>query len=107
MERSSDDENCTLKTTGNTIRCLNLGSYNYLGFGDNWEESCSEEVLDTLEREAVASTSSRMDFGSNATIVELEKAVASFLGKEEAIVLSMGYGANFTTIPSLLGKNSL
>lgn len=107
MERSSANENCTLQTTGKTIRCLNLGSYNYLGFGDNWAESCSEEVMDTLSKEPVASTSSRMDFGTNATIVNLEKAVAAFMGKEDAIVLSMGYGANFTTIPALVGKNAL
>ena len=107
MERVSTDNNCTLTTTGETIRCLNLGSYNYLGFGDNWVESCSEEVLDTLEKEPLASSSSRMDFGTNATIVELEQAIAAFLGKEDAIVLTMGYGVNFTTIPSIIGKNSL
>jgi len=31
MERISIDGNCTLKTTGSTKSCLNLGSYNYLG----------------------------------------------------------------------------
>jgi serine palmitoyltransferase len=107
MERKSDDENCTLHTTGKTLRCLNLGSYNYLGFGDNWVDSCSEDVMDTLSKEPVAATSSRMDFGTNSSIVELETAVADFLGKEDAIVLTMGYGTNFTTIPALLGKNSL
>lgn len=107
MERVSENENCTLHTTGKTIRCLNMGSYNYLGFGDNWAETCSEEVLDTLDKEAVASSSSRMDFGTNKIIVELEKAVANFVGKEDAIVLTMGYGVNFTTIPSIMGKNSL
>lgn len=107
MERTSIDDNCTLQTTGKTIRCLNLGSYNYLGFGDNWVESCSEDVMDTLDKEPVASTSSRMDFGTNSSIVELERSLATFLGKEDAIVLTMGYGTNFTTIPALMGKNSL
>jgi serine palmitoyltransferase len=107
MERASEDENCTLHTTGKILRCLNLGSYNYLGFGDNWAESCADDVIDTLHKEPIASTSSRMDFGTNASIVELENAVASFMGKEAAIVLTMGYGTNFSTIPALLGKNSL
>ena len=107
MERSSSDGNCTLKLTGNKIRCLNLGSYNYLGFGDNWVDSCSEDVLETLQAEPIASTSSRMDFGTNATIVELERAIATFMGKEDALILTMGYGTNFTTIPTLLGKRSL
>lgn len=107
MERTSIDENCTLQTTGKTVRCLNLGSYNYLGFGDNWVESCADDVMDTLDREPVASTSSRMDFGTNKTIVQLERSLATFLGKEDAIVMTMGYGTNFSTIPALLGKNSL
>ena len=34
MVRKSPDYNNTEILTAETIRCLNLGSYNYLGFGD-------------------------------------------------------------------------
>ena len=49
MERVSDDGNKTLRTTGKVIDCINLGSYNYLGFADDWQEVCGEDVLGALE----------------------------------------------------------
>ena len=39
--------------------------------------------------------------GTTTSHVELERLVARFLGKEEAIVFNMGYGTNATTIPAL------
>lgn len=33
-----------------TRRCLNLGSYNYLGFGDDWKATCGKDVLATLKQ---------------------------------------------------------
>ena len=35
MERKSPDDNCTMTVTGKTKRCINVGSYNYLGFADD------------------------------------------------------------------------
>lgn len=34
----------------------------------------------------------------------LEKQVAQFVGKEDAIVVSMGFATNSTTIPALVNK---
>ena len=42
MERTTNDGSCTLQTNGNYLRCLNLGSYNYLGFADDWKNTCSK-----------------------------------------------------------------
>jgi serine palmitoyltransferase len=50
MERKSIDQNFSLKTTGKTKTCLNLGSYNYLGFADDWQETCKKNVLESLEK---------------------------------------------------------
>lgn len=36
--------------------------------------------------------------------VELEKCVADFLGKEDAIVFGMGYATNSAILPVLMGK---
>jgi len=44
MERVTDDNNKTLKTTGNYTPCINVGSYNYLGYADDWKETCSDDV---------------------------------------------------------------
>jgi len=29
--------------------CLNLGSYNYLGFADDWQSTCKERVMGSLD----------------------------------------------------------
>lgn len=51
-----------LKLTGKVSRCLNLGSYNYLGFAAS-DEYCTPRVLDALEAYGWASCSSRSDAG--------------------------------------------
>ena len=107
MERESTDNNCTFHLTGKKIKALNLGSYNYLGFGDNWEETCGKEVLETLSLWPVSCCSSRSGFGSYTIVEELERFIAEFVGKESALVYSMGYGTNSNTIPALMGSESL
>lgn len=49
------------------IRCLNLGSYNYLGFADDWAESCQKEVVGSLDNFEVSMASSRADMGESST----------------------------------------
>jgi serine palmitoyltransferase len=107
MLRESKDDNCTLQVTGKTKRCLNLGSYNYLGFADDWNDTCGETVLESLHEWPIASGASRVDLGTTSLHTELEERVAKFVGKEAAIVFTMGYGTNSTTIPCLMGEGSL
>ncbi|KAJ1404128.1 pyridoxal phosphate-dependent transferase, partial [Ochromonadaceae sp. CCMP2298] len=107
MNRVTKDGNCTLQTDGSSTRCLNLGSYNYLGFADDWQENCKEEVMAAVDKWPISMSSSRMDAGTASVHEELEKTVARFLGKESAIVYTMGYGTNLSTIPALMGTGSL
>lgn len=107
MERDSKDDNTTLYLTGKDSRCLNLGSYNYLGFADDWASTCKDEVVDALEKWPISMCSSRAELGSTTLHQELEERVAKFLGKEAAIIYSMGYGCNATTIPALMGPECL
>ena len=53
-----------LDLTGRTQRCLNLGSYNYLGFAAA-DEYCTPRVLDTLEDWGVSSCSPRTEAGES------------------------------------------
>jgi serine palmitoyltransferase len=92
---------------GQAKQCLNLGSYNYLGFADDWQETCKKEVLPSLDSLNVCCCSSRCDLGTTILHKELEELVARYVGKEEAIVFNMGYATNSTTIPALVGKGSL
>ena len=88
-------------------RCINLGSYNYLGFGDDWLSTCGHEVIASMEDFPISHASPRMDYGTSKIHRELEKTVAEFLGKEDAICLNMGFNTNATTIPALLGQGDL
>ena len=49
MDRSSSDGNKTLQLAGTTRRCLNLGSYNYLGFAES-EADVNERVQQSLRK---------------------------------------------------------
>jgi serine palmitoyltransferase len=49
--------------TGRTRRCLNLGSYNYLGFAAA-DEYCTPRVLDTLADWGMSTCSARTEGGA-------------------------------------------
>lgn len=87
--------------------CLNLGSYNYLGFGDDWQVTCKADVVGSLEDFPVSSSSCRNEFGTTKLHQEVEELVARFLGKEDALALNMGFNTNCTTIPALVGRGDL
>jgi serine palmitoyltransferase len=87
--------------------CLNLGSYNYLGFADDWDVTCRKDVVGSLEALPVSMSSSSMEFGTTKLHRKVEQLVASFLGKEDALCLNMGFNTNATTIPALVTQGDL
>jgi len=107
MERVSDNNNHTLGLSGKSTTCINVGSYNYLGYADDWTKTCAKDVLGTLDSWPASMCSSRMDYGSTSLLQELESLVANFVGKEEALVLPMGYNTNVTTLSCLMGEGTL
>jgi serine palmitoyltransferase len=105
--RKSADNNFTLQATDETRECINLSSYNYLGFADDWRETCRERVLDSLQRFPVSVCASFAEGGYLALHRELERSVASFVGKEDAVIFNMGWATNGLGIPSIVGKGCL
>lgn len=91
-----------LKTTGESRKCLNLGSYNYLGFGDP-DSPTRDAVFASLERFSVATCSFRIGAGTTSLHQKLERRVAQYLGKEAAMVFGMGFGTNSSGIPAIIG----
>ncbi len=85
---------------------VNLGSYNYLGFGDP-NSPTKGDVFDALENYGITTSSPRVSIGSTTLHRELEALVARFLGKEDAMIIGMGFGTNSTGIPALIGKGGL
>uniref|UniRef100_K3X408 Aminotransferase class I/classII large domain-containing protein n=1 Tax=Globisporangium ultimum (strain ATCC 200006 / CBS 805.95 / DAOM BR144) TaxID=431595 RepID=K3X408_GLOUD len=108
IQRVSYDHNRTfVKLDAPPKRCINHGSYNYLGFADDWMSTCSKDVFHAIDTLPVASTSSPMEFGTTTVHAELEAMLAEFIGKPAALVYNMGYGTNASTIPALMGKGTL
>jgi serine palmitoyltransferase len=64
-------------------------------------------VKGSLQHFPVTSASSGSEYGTTILHRELEKTIASFLGKADALVLNMGYNTNATTIPALVGPGDL
>ena len=78
-----------LELTGGVQTCLNLGSYNYLGFAAQ-DEYCTPRVERALDALGWGACSARADAGTTPLHRELETLVAEFLGKEDAITCGMG-----------------
>ncbi|GBG34996.1 Serine palmitoyltransferase 2 [Hondaea fermentalgiana] len=107
MEQRVDDNGVRMETTGETKRCLNLGSYNYLGFADDWDSTCGEQVHAALKIYGPASCSAQGDAGAMSVHRELEEVVANFVGKPAAVVFNMGYNTNQLTLPAIAQAGSL
>lgn len=106
VERYSKDNNKTLHRTSKTSKCLNLGSYNYLGFAAA-DEFCTPRVIESLKKYSPSTCSARVDGGTTKLHAELEELVARFVRKPAAILFGMGYATNSAIIPSLIGKGGL
>ena len=105
-DRTTKDNNWTFEFSGEEIKCLNLGSYNYLGFAEA-EGQCADEVEETIKEQGLALCSSRRELGTSTLHQELEKLTAEFLHVEDAIVFGMGFATNALNIPCLIGPECL
>ena len=106
MDRTSEDNNQSFQLTGTTTETLNLSSYNYLGFAQA-EGPCADAVEAGLKKYGVSFASTRADSGTSELHVEVEELTAKYVGKESAMIFSMGYSTNSSTFPALVGKNCL
>lgn len=94
-----------LQMTDEIRKCVNLGSYNYLGFG-GYDDKCTPEVRDAIDEFGIATGASRASGGTLPLHEKLEATVASFLHKEAAMTIGMGYATNSTILPALLGTRA-
>eukprot|EP00758_Cryptobia_borreli_P002772 Tbor_TRINITY_DN3275_c0_g1::TRINITY_DN3275_c0_g1_i1::g.23733::m.23733/K00654/SPT; serine palmitoyltransferase len=106
VERVSHDCNATFETTGRIIPAINLGSYNYLGFADEFPY-ITQQVLQSIDDLGIGSCASSIEGGYSLPLYELEATVAAFTGKQDAIICGMGFATNFNGLPSLLDKDTL
>ncbi|KAK4886889.1 hypothetical protein RN001_003160 [Aquatica leii] len=105
-DRITKDHCWTFEFTGLERKCLNLGSYNYLGFADP-KSSCTEFAIECAHKYGLSTGATRQQYGTNELHVELEKLTAEFLGVEDAITFGMGFATNSLNIPALISPGCL
>ncbi|GLV39974.1 lace [Carabus blaptoides fortunei] len=100
-DRITRDNGWTFEFTGTETTCLNLGSYNYLGFAES-SGPCADAAIQAIRDYGLAFSSSRTEYGTCPLHIELEELTAKFLGVEAAITCGMGFATNALNIPTLL-----
>ncbi|XP_066341577.1 long chain base biosynthesis protein 2a-like [Miscanthus floridulus] len=105
---SCDASTCGFRRTSNTTRCLNLTSYNYLGFAAA-DEYCIPRVVESLKKYSASTCGARVEGGTTKLHTELEELVARFVGKPAAVLFGMGYliGKGGLIISDSLNHNSI
>ncbi len=106
IDRQLDDSNQGKLNYKKMHECINLGSYNYLGFAEN-KGPVTDSTVDTTHVNGLAYCSSRQELGYHAVQKELEQTTAEFLGTEDAITLGMGFATNVLNLPMLVTKGTL
>ena len=106
LERSSNNHNESFDFSGTKRRALNVSSYNYLGFAQA-RGGCADAVEEAIVRYGVSACGSRLEGGTLDLHSQAEALVARFVGQEDAIIMSMGFATNSTTIPALVRKGCL
>ena len=86
-------------------RLVMLGSNNYLGL--TMHPAVREAAQAAIREFGTSCTGSRFLNGTLSLHCELEERLASFLGKEEAIVFSTGYQTNLGVLSALIGRSDL
>lgn len=100
-------DNCwTFEFTGSTTKCLNLASYNYLGFAEA-SGPCAESAIKTIYTHGISTGGTRQQYGTCELHDELEKLTAEFLCVEDAVTFGMGFATNSLNIPTLVNDECL
>lgn len=98
------------KVEGNHVwvngkKILMVGSNNYLGLFDDPRIKAS--AIAAIEKYGTSTCGSRFLNGTYSLHVELEKKLAHFMGKEEALTFSTGMQTNLGAIAALAGRDDV
>ena len=107
VQRKSDDDNWTFWVDMNDkTDCINLASYNYLGFAQSTGD-CTETAIDATLTNGTTSGSTSHEIGTMMIHTELESTVAEFVGQECALTTGMGFATNSQNLPCILSRGDL
>lgn len=96
----SDTEGAVAHFQGKEV--VMIGSNNYLGL--TTDPRVRQAAIDAVERYGTSVTGSRFLNGTLELHLELDRRLATFVGKEAALVFSTGYQTNVGTISALVQK---
>ena len=99
------DENEGTEVEFEGKKLIMCGSNNYLGLTTH--PKVKEAALDAIKRFGTSCTGSRFLNGTLAMHEQLERELAEFVGKEEALIFSTGMQVNLGTISSLVTRDDV
>jgi 7-keto-8-aminopelargonate synthetase-like enzyme len=102
---STADARTTITYDGKPRSVINLCSYNYLGLANRPE--VIEAAHQALRTHGMGACGSPMLSGMTDLHRELERRVAEFLGREDAMLFNSGFGGALGTISGLLRKTDV
>ncbi|XP_076274535.1 serine palmitoyltransferase 2-like [Rhynchophorus ferrugineus] len=105
-DRITKDNGWTFEFTGSQTKCVNLASYNYLGFAES-SGPCAEAAVQSIYDYGISTGGTRIHYGTCGLHNELEELLAEFLGVEDTITFGMGYATNALNIPTLIEPGCL
>ena len=85
--------------------CVHFSGYDYVGLGR--DDRMHAAVRDAVEKWGTSASASRIVGGDLTVHRELERALADFVGTEDAIAFISGYGTNVSTVGHLFGPDDL
>ncbi len=103
--RAAAEARTTITYNGKPHRVINLCSYNYLGLANHPEViAAAHEALTT---HGLGACGSPMLSGMTDLHRELERKIAQFAGREDAMLFNSGFGGALGTISGLLRKTDV
>src|SRR2546421_9532448 len=99
------DARTTIDYGGEPRSVINLCSYNYLGLANHPEVIAAAH--EALKTHGLGACGSPMLSGMTDLHRELERRVAKFLGREDAMLFNSGFGGALGTISGLLRKSDV
>ncbi|QEG32981.1 Long-chain-fatty-acid--AMP ligase FadD32 [Bythopirellula goksoeyrii] len=84
---------------------INFCSYNYLGMSG--DPTVTQAVQEAVAKFGTSVSASRVVSGQKTIHVQLERAIADFIGTEDSIVFVGGHSTNETTIGHLFGAGDM
>src|SRR5437763_13534835 len=102
---STADARTTISYNGKPRSVINLCSYNYLGLANHPEVIVAAQ--EALKTHGLGACGSPMLSGMTDLHRELERRVAEYLNREDAMLFNSGFGGALGTISGLLRKNDV